>query len=56
MQISETGLYNSRLCNNDKIKLTDKWGCGQGIGAVKDVLSCNSLMKRGNVQYSEAKK
>jgi nitronate monooxygenase len=33
----------------------DIWGCGQGIGAIKDVLSCNGLVERLKFEYSEAK-
>ena len=33
----------------------DIWGCGQGIGAIKDVLSCNGLVERLKLEYSEAK-
>ena len=33
----------------------DIWGCGQGIGAIKDVLSCNSLVERLKFEYNEAK-
>ena len=33
----------------------DIWGCGQGIGAIKSVLSCNNLVDKLKVEYSEAK-
>ena len=33
----------------------DIWGCGQGIGAIKDVLSCNGLVERLKLEYNEAK-
>ena len=33
----------------------DIWGCGQGIGAIKKVLSCNDLVKKIGDEYSDAK-
>ena len=34
----------------------DIWGCGQGIGAIKDVISCGELVKKLIFEYDEAKK
>jgi nitronate monooxygenase len=33
----------------------DIWGCGQGIGAVKDVLSAGDLVARLAAEYEAAK-
>ena len=33
----------------------DIWGCGQGIGAIKNVLTCNNLVDRLKLEYNEAK-
>ena len=33
----------------------DIWGCGQGIGAIKDVLTCNNLVDKLKLEYIEAK-
>ena len=41
--------------NTDAKAWKDIWGCGQGIGAIKDVLSCNGLVERLKFEYSEAK-
>ena len=34
----------------------DIWGCGQGIGAVKDILTCDELVDKIFNEYYEAKK
>ncbi|PPR26781.1 MAG: hypothetical protein CFH34_00749, partial [Alphaproteobacteria bacterium MarineAlpha9_Bin4] len=31
------------------------WGCGQGIGSVKDILSCKGLVDKLIDEYDEAK-
>jgi len=33
----------------------DIWGCGQGIGAVKDILSVGDLVARLAIEYETAK-
>ena len=33
----------------------DIWGCGQGIGAIKDVLSTEGLVNRLKQEYEEAR-
>ncbi len=33
----------------------DIWGCGQGIGAVKNILSCKELVDKISQEYNEAK-
>ena len=33
----------------------DIWGCGQGIGAIKDVLSTEGLVNRLKKEYEEAR-
>ena len=33
----------------------DIWGCGQGIGAIKNVLTCNNLVDKLKSEYIEAK-
>ena len=33
----------------------DIWGCGQGIGAVKDILSAGELVARLSAEYESAK-
>jgi nitronate monooxygenase len=41
---------------NSKAKAwRDIWGCGQGIGAVKDVPSAAELIARLSAEYEEAK-
>jgi nitronate monooxygenase len=34
----------------------DIWGCGQGIGAVKDILPTAQLVERLTVEYELARK
>ncbi len=41
--------------NTDKKAWRDIWGCGQGIGAVKDILSAGDLVARLAVEYEAAK-
>ena len=33
----------------------DIWGCGQGIGAVKNILSCKEFVDKLIKEYTEAK-
>ena len=42
--------------NSDSKAWKDIWGCGQGIGAVKDVLSTAQLVERLTTEYDEAKR
>ena len=42
--------------NSDSKAWKDIWGCGQGIGAVKDVLSTAQLVERLSAEYDEAKR
>jgi nitronate monooxygenase len=41
--------------NSDAKAWKDIWGCGQGIGAVKDVLSAQELVDKIEAQYNIAK-
>lgn len=40
--------------NTDKKAWKDIWGCGQGIGAIKDVLSATQLIERLGNEYNRA--
>ena len=33
----------------------DIWGCGQGIGSIKEVLSCSQLVDKLTLEYNQAK-
>ena len=41
--------------DNSKKAWKDIWGCGQGIGAIKNVLTCNNLVDKLKSEYIEAK-
>ena len=41
--------------NTDKKAWKDIWGCGQGIGAIKDVLTAGDLVDRLKSEYDTAK-
>jgi nitronate monooxygenase len=41
--------------NSDAKAWKDIWGCGQGIGAVKAVLSAQELVGKIEAQYNSAK-
>jgi nitronate monooxygenase len=41
--------------NTEKKAWKDIWGCGQGIGAVKQVSSVSALVDRWALEYEAAK-
>ena len=41
--------------SNDSKAWKDIWGCGQGIGAVKDVLPAAQLVQRLRAEYQAAR-
>ncbi len=47
--------FSSKDGMDKKKAWKDIWGCGQGIGAIKNVLSCQDLVKKIGIEYEEAK-
>jgi len=47
--------FSSKDGMDKKKAWKDIWGCGQGIGAVKDVLTCDELVSKILSEYIEAK-
>ena len=53
---SDASAMNFGSGGNSKAKAwRDIWGCGQGIGAVKDVLTAGDLVARLSAEYEQAK-
>ncbi|HEY2357006.1 MAG TPA: nitronate monooxygenase family protein [Phenylobacterium sp.] len=56
LPVSDASAMNFGSGGNQKAKAwRDIWGCGQGIGAVKDVPSAADLVARLSAEYEEAK-
>jgi len=56
LPVSDASAMNFGSGGNSKAKAwRDIWGCGQGIGAVKDIPSAADLVARLSAQYEEAK-
>ena len=56
LPVSDASAMNFGSGGNSKAKAwRDIWGCGQGIGAVKDIPSTADLVARLSAEYEEAK-
>jgi nitronate monooxygenase len=56
LPVSDASAMNFGSGGNSKAKAwRDIWGCGQGIGAVKDIPSAADLVARLSAEYEEAK-
>ncbi len=56
LPVSDASAMNFGSGGNQKAKAwRDIWGCGQGIGAVKDIPSAADLVARLSAEYEEAK-
>jgi nitronate monooxygenase len=56
LPVSDASAMNFGSGGNSKAKAwRDIWGCGQGIGAVKDAPSAGELVARLSAEYEEAK-
>jgi nitronate monooxygenase len=56
LPVSDASKMNFGSGGNQKAKAwRDIWGCGQGIGAVKDVPTAGELVARLAAEYEEAK-
>jgi nitronate monooxygenase len=56
LPVSDASAMNFGSGGNSKAKAwRDIWGCGQGIGAVKDIPSTAELVARLSAEYEEAK-
>ena len=56
LPVSDASAMNFGSGGNSKAKAwRDIWGCGQGIGAVKEIPSAAELVARLSVEYEEAK-
>jgi nitronate monooxygenase len=56
LPVSDASAMNFGSGGNSKAKAwRDIWGCGQGIGAVKDVQSAADLVARLSAEYEQAK-
>jgi nitronate monooxygenase len=56
LPVSDASKMNFGSGGNQKAKAwRDIWGCGQGIGAVKEVASAADLIARLSSEYEQAK-